>query len=49
MPVLVRVEIEAPDCWGPTRALIGQLRDLGYEVTEWRVLGVAGRSVLEIR
>lgn len=42
----MRVEIEAPEGWGLTRLLIGQLRDLGHEVTEWRFLG---KSVPEIR
>jgi hypothetical protein len=32
----MRVFIEAPEGWGPTRKLIGQLEQLGYRVTEWR-------------
>jgi len=39
------VSIEAPEGWGPTRRLIAELRRLGYQVEEWRVLG---RSVLVI-
>jgi hypothetical protein len=41
----VRVEVECPEGWGPSRLLMTELRRLGYVVVEWRVLG---RSVLEI-
>lgn len=34
-----RVSIDPPEGWGPSRILLGQLRDLGYQVEEWRVLG----------
>lgn len=41
----MRVTVEPPEGWGPTRVLIVQLERLGYEVIEWRV---EGRSVLEL-
>jgi hypothetical protein len=41
----MRISIEAPDGWAPTRLLITELARLGYKVEEWRVLG---RSVLVI-
>jgi hypothetical protein len=46
---MVHVEVKAPPGWGPTRFLITQLRELGYEVVEWRTSGDAPGSVLEIR
>lgn len=42
----MRVSVEPPEGWGPTRLLIAELERLGYQVQEWRVLG---RSVLVIR
>jgi hypothetical protein len=42
----VRVSIEVPESWGLTRRLIVELRSLGYEMEEWRVLG---RVVVEVR
>ena len=41
----MRVVIEPPEGWGPARALLGELRRLGYEVEEYIVLG---RRVFEI-
>jgi hypothetical protein len=35
----MRVTIEPPEGWGPARALLGQLRQLGYEIEEHIVLG----------
>ena len=44
----VRVSIEPPEGWGPTRLLLVQLQKLGYQVEEYRVFDVVGRSVLVI-
>ena len=44
----VRVSIEPPPGWGPTRLLLGQLHALGYQVEEYRVFGAVGYSILVI-
>jgi hypothetical protein len=44
----VRVYVEPPEGWGPTRALLGRLRALGYTVEEYRVFDAVGRSILVI-
>ena len=44
----VRVSVEPPDGWGPTRLLLVRLHKLGYQVEEYRVFDVVGRSVLVI-
>ena len=44
----VRVSIEPPEGWGPTRLLLVQLQKLGYQVEEYRVFDAVGRSVLVI-
>jgi hypothetical protein len=35
----MRVTIEAPEGWGPARALVGELQRLGYEIEEYIILG----------
>jgi hypothetical protein len=35
----MRVTIEPPEGWGPARALLSELRRLGYVVEEYIVLG----------
>ena len=45
MDVRHRASVEPPDGWAATRILLGQLRDLGYQVVEYRILG---RSILVI-
>lgn len=35
----MHVTIEPPEGWGPSRALWGELRRLGYEFDEYIVLG----------
>jgi hypothetical protein len=42
----MRVSIEPPEGWGPTRLLIVRLEQLGYRVAELRY--PLGRVVLEI-
>jgi hypothetical protein len=44
----VRVSIEPPEGWGPTRLLLVRLRKLGYQAEEYRVFDAVGRSVLVI-
>ena len=45
---IVRVWVEPPDGWGPTRALLGRLTALGYTVEEHRIFDAVGRSILVI-
>jgi len=35
----MRVTIEPPEGWEPARALLGELRQLGYEIEEHIILG----------
>lgn len=35
----MRVWVEPPEGWGPTRLLLVELERLGYQVEEWRVVG----------
>lgn len=35
----MKVWLEPPPGWGPKQVLLTRLRKLGYEVTEWIVLG----------
>lgn len=44
----VKVWVEPPPGWGPTRAMLGQLVALGYTVQEVRVFDTVGRSILVI-
>ncbi len=45
---VVRVWVEPPEGWGPTRALLGRLEALGYRIEEHRIFDAVGRSILVI-
>jgi hypothetical protein len=44
----MRVWVEPPEGWGPTRALLVRLEALGYVVEELRIFDAVGRSILVI-
>ena len=44
----MRVWVEPPEGWGPTRAMLGRLIALGYTVEEHRVFDAVGSSILVI-
>ena len=44
----VRVSVEPPEGWGPTRLLLVQLQKLGYQVEEHRIFAAVGYSILVI-